>query len=271
MKTTRTYTMTARAAGRRATPGSPSSTPPSSLRPPGRFADISLDDIAAEAGVSVQTVLRRFGSRAGLIDAATDHGGRDGRYEERARLRSATSEAAVAVVVAHYERRGDGVSCCSPRRTARPARRRITDSGQPVHREWVETVFAPYLPGAPTAREELVDLLAVATDVYTWKLLRRDRGLDRTTHRTADPPPGVRTHRPGVTMADILFVTWDGGGNVPPALGIARELQAQGHAVRFLGHEIQAQELAASRACEFAPARDARSLLRALGRTRCPR
>lgn len=38
-------------------------------------------------------------------------------------------------------------------------------------------------------------------------------------------------------MADILFVTWDGGGNVPPALGIAAELAARGHDVRFLGHE----------------------------------
>ena len=38
-------------------------------------------------------------------------------------------------------------------------------------------------------------------------------------------------------MSDILFVTWDGGGNVPPALGIAAELQDRGHRVRFLGHE----------------------------------
>ncbi len=29
-------------------------------------------------------------------------------------------------------------------------------------------------------------------------------------------------------MADILFVTWDGGGNVPPALGIAAELSRRG-------------------------------------------
>jgi UDP:flavonoid glycosyltransferase YjiC (YdhE family) len=40
-------------------------------------------------------------------------------------------------------------------------------------------------------------------------------------------------------MAEILFVTWDGGGNVPPALGIAQELRRRGHAVRFLGHETQ--------------------------------
>jgi UDP:flavonoid glycosyltransferase YjiC (YdhE family) len=40
-------------------------------------------------------------------------------------------------------------------------------------------------------------------------------------------------------MAEILFVTWVGGGNVPPALGIAAELQQRGHSVRFLGHETQ--------------------------------
>jgi len=38
-------------------------------------------------------------------------------------------------------------------------------------------------------------------------------------------------------VSEILFVTWDGGGNVPPALGIATELAARGHRVRFLGHE----------------------------------
>jgi UDP:flavonoid glycosyltransferase YjiC (YdhE family) len=40
-------------------------------------------------------------------------------------------------------------------------------------------------------------------------------------------------------MANILFVTWDGGGNVPPAIGIAGELQRRGDTVRFLGHEQQ--------------------------------
>jgi UDP:flavonoid glycosyltransferase YjiC (YdhE family) len=40
-------------------------------------------------------------------------------------------------------------------------------------------------------------------------------------------------------MAEILFVTWDGGGNVTPALGIAAELKARGHGVRLLGHARQ--------------------------------
>ncbi len=47
-------------------------------------------------------------------------------------------------------------------------------------------------------------------------------------------------------MADILFVTWDGGGNLPPALAIAREMQARGHTVRFLGHPTQGDRLSAA-------------------------
>jgi UDP:flavonoid glycosyltransferase YjiC (YdhE family) len=44
-------------------------------------------------------------------------------------------------------------------------------------------------------------------------------------------------------VAEILFVTWDGGGNVPPAVGIATELQRRGHAVRFLAHATQVATL----------------------------
>jgi UDP:flavonoid glycosyltransferase YjiC (YdhE family) len=40
-------------------------------------------------------------------------------------------------------------------------------------------------------------------------------------------------------MSRIVFVTWNGGGNLLPALGIARELDRRGHAVAFLGQETQ--------------------------------
>lgn len=47
-------------------------------------------------------------------------------------------------------------------------------------------------------------------------------------------------------MSTLLFVTWDGGGNVPPLLGIAAEARRRGHAVRVIGH--QGQQDAVSRA-----------------------
>ena len=59
-------------------------------------------------------------------------------------------------------------------------------------------------------------------------------------------------------MAEILFVTWDGGGNVPPAVGIATELQRRGHVVRFVGHSQQRESLAAA-GFEVAPTREARA------------
>lgn len=40
-------------------------------------------------------------------------------------------------------------------------------------------------------------------------------------------------------MTRFAFVTWDGGGNLGPAIGIAQELVARGHDVRFLGYQPQ--------------------------------
>lgn len=40
-------------------------------------------------------------------------------------------------------------------------------------------------------------------------------------------------------MTRFAFVTWDGGGNVPPAVGIAHGLVARGHDVVFIGYEVQ--------------------------------
>ena len=47
-------------------------------------------------------------------------------------------------------------------------------------------------------------------------------------------------------MSTILFVTWDGGGNVPPPLGIAVELQRRGNEVRVMGHQTQKSAVDAS-------------------------
>jgi UDP:flavonoid glycosyltransferase YjiC (YdhE family) len=53
-------------------------------------------------------------------------------------------------------------------------------------------------------------------------------------------------------VANFLFATLDAGGNLPPAVGIARELVRLGHRVRFLGHPQQAASIRASGA-DFRP------------------
>ena len=54
------------------------------------------------------------------------------------------------------------------------------ERGRAGHQAWVERVFANTLAGLRgEARSRRIAELVVVTDVYTWKLLRRDKGLDR--------------------------------------------------------------------------------------------
>lgn len=57
---------------------------------------------------------------------------------------------------------------------------RTVVAGRRLHRDWVEEVFAPQLAGQGD-REEIIDLLVIATDLLSWKILRRDSGLDHAT------------------------------------------------------------------------------------------
>ncbi len=175
MKTTRTYTASNRARSveetrRRILAAS------IDLHGERLAADIALDDIAERAGVSVQTLLRHFGSRMGLVEASFDQA-REAVLQER-RTPVGDVAAALRVIVDHYELRGDGVLVMLAQEQFHELMRRLTDEGRRLHRSWVEEVFAPHLARSEDP-ERLGDLLVVATDVYAWKLLRRDRGLSR--------------------------------------------------------------------------------------------
>jgi len=54
-------------------------------------------------------------------------------------------------------------------------------------------------------------------------------------------------------MANILWLNWSGGGNLPPSLGVARELEARGHSVSFAGRPemVPRVKTAGFRAIEF--------------------
>src|SRR6476646_5044731 len=106
MKSTRTYTMTARARAVEATRASIVDAV-GRLSAQRRLAEISLDDVAGLAGVSVQTVLRQFGSRAQLFETAARLIREDVVDERRAPVGDVAE--AVRVITDHYEQRGDSV------------------------------------------------------------------------------------------------------------------------------------------------------------------
>jgi MGT family glycosyltransferase len=62
----------------------------------------------------------------------------------------------------------------------------------------------------------------------------------------AEQQRAVRTKKEGaviMTRKQFLFVDWEGGGNLPPALTIARRLIERGHTVRFLGEPCNREEI----------------------------
>jgi AcrR family transcriptional regulator len=139
--------------------------------------EITLDEVAARAGVTVQTVIRQFSNREGLLDAAVEWG--HALVLEERRPATNDIDEAMRVLVDHYELRGDFMV----RMVAQESDARIrafVEAGKDLHRNWVSDVFAQDL-GAASDSESLTDQLVVSTDLHTWKLLRRDRDLDRTT------------------------------------------------------------------------------------------
>lgn len=147
--------------------------------------EITLAMIAERAGVSVQTVIRKFGSRDEVLTAAAERT-RTAVEAQRDDARIGDAESIANVLVAHYEEIGDGVLKLLSEESRLAAIADIVDGGRAYHREWCSRVFAPQLDAAPSSRRPrlLLQLVAIC-DVYTWKLLRRDGGLSRNETTTA--------------------------------------------------------------------------------------
>lgn len=140
--------------------------------------DFTLDEVARRAETTVQTVLRAFGSKEKLIYAALEEMVAHGMPLEPTPPGDVT--AAVAAIYDIYEGMGDLVIERLNDERRRPGLKAGLDEGRKNHRDGVRSAFAPQLQRVSGgARTQLFEILTVLTDVYVWKLLRRDRRLSR--------------------------------------------------------------------------------------------
>jgi AcrR family transcriptional regulator len=141
-----------------------------------RASAFTLDEVAARSGTSVQTVLRAFGSKEHLMVETIG--------TSRNRLDSDTLpdsvEGAVAQLFDDYEQIGDRVIRVLAEEDRVDGFAELAAHGRRTHRAWVEAAFKAEMRRHPqTRRAQVATALVAATDVYLWKLLRRDLGLDR--------------------------------------------------------------------------------------------
>ena len=142
------------------------------------FDRVTLNRIAARSGVTVQTIIRRFGSKEALFEELAQ---REGRriLAEREVPQEAGLTVALKSLLDHYERDGDTITNFVAQEHLFEPVRAIVGRGRKTHREWVERHCRHLLCGLDgEARERMVHAATVATDLSTWKLLRRDLCLE---------------------------------------------------------------------------------------------
>ena len=142
-----------------------------------RASEIRLEDVAADAGVTVQTVLRIFGRKSDLLASASTQL-RERILEQRESAAPGDLPGTISALFDHYEDMGDFVIRNLADEEVLPELRAALEQGRQAHRQSMERQFGPQLARAAD-RRVLLDALVIACDVYSWKLLRRDAGRSR--------------------------------------------------------------------------------------------
>jgi AcrR family transcriptional regulator len=183
MKSARAYTMSSRADAVASTKER-IATAALELLMERRYDDVTLTDIATAAGVSHQTVLNHFESKEGVAFAAADLVVAS-TNDARSGVTPGDTVGAIRRLVSDYEQIGDANARWAMDVEHLGSLAPLIEQARHSHRAWLEAAFGPFLPADAKARRRVVNALHAATDVYTWKLLRRDLGVTRAeTERT---------------------------------------------------------------------------------------
>ena len=178
----RSYTMRARAASSAQTADAILEAAYARFRA-NNYDDVSLADVADGAGVALKTVLRRFGSKDGLLLAvaekfrAREHAGR--------RVRAGDIPAAARILARRYEDSMDVLARFWPLEDRVASVGSVLANARAYHREWLSETFAPYLPHRGALHEQRLCELIGATELYTWHLWRRRMGASAATAEQA--------------------------------------------------------------------------------------
>jgi AcrR family transcriptional regulator len=140
------------------------------------YEDVTLAAIAKEAGVSHQTLLNHFESKEGLFAAVVEDI-KESIVDRRAAVQPGSVARVVGYLMEQYEEIGDVNARYSMTADRFPLIADAMNFGRASHREWLELQLGERLPRRGRERERALSALHAATDVYTWKLLRRDIGL----------------------------------------------------------------------------------------------
>lgn len=139
------------------------------------YDEVTLAAVARAAGTSAQTLLNNFGSKEKLLVAVAEFV-RPEVDALRGSKNYGTVDEAVGGLMRQYEALGDANVRLGLAADRFPELRAAVEFGRDEHRRWLEVAFADSLAAEQPLRLVQLGALYAATDVGTWKLLRRDLG-----------------------------------------------------------------------------------------------
>jgi AcrR family transcriptional regulator len=142
------------------------------------YDQLRLEDVAADAGVTPQTVFRRFGSKPGLLTAVVERE-QAALARDRAAAMGGSPQDTVRSLVRFYERHGTLILKLYAESHQAPGVPELAARGRRYHVAWCREAFADALEAgldATTRARRLAQVVAVC-DAATWRVLRVDGEL----------------------------------------------------------------------------------------------
>ena len=141
--------------------------------------EFRLEDVAQAAGVSVQTILRAFGSKDGLVIKTLEFeapSALDMSVYDNIRIEDVGDM--IRTMFQVYDKIGDLVIHALAHEHRSPEFQKSLDVGRAFHKGWIADACDIHIAKRPPdERAAMFHALLAATDIYVWKILRRDEGL----------------------------------------------------------------------------------------------
>lgn len=138
--------------------------------------ELTLARVAERSGVTARTILRKFGSREGLLKACLENEG--GRFtRDRMKVTPGNLPEILDALLDEYELMSEANIRALTVEYEFPFTQEMLKKARNIHRDWCRMVFEPFLPDeASSSFETRLSAFIVATEFYLWKLLRKDLG-----------------------------------------------------------------------------------------------
>ncbi len=145
---------------------------------------IRLDEIADTSGVTVPTIVRRYGGKSGVLVALVER--------ELARIAARRTAHAddplddvIRDLVEHYERYGLLILKVYSESPLIEGLAEVSARAREHHVAWCRVTFSRRITGDPAVHARRLAATIAVCDATTWRILRQDGGLDPSQTRAS--------------------------------------------------------------------------------------